>query len=87
MSSISSLLIATGHFKDTENASKLAADTEALLLELGFNKPTSERAIEAIARMNFLHSPYHRSGKIANDDLLYTPTLSILTLEPSRSIN
>ena len=56
-----------------------------LLLEFGLNKPTSERAIEAIARMNFLHSPYQKSGKITNDDLLYT--LSIFALEPSRWIN
>ena len=35
--------------------------------------------------MNFLHSPYRKSGKITNDDLLYT--LGVFTLEPSRWIN
>ena len=68
-----------------ETASKRAADTGVLLLEFGLNKPTSERAIEAIARMNFMHSCYRKSGKITNDDLLYT--LSIFALEPSRWIN
>ena len=56
-----------------------------LLFEFGLNKPTSERAVEAIARMNFLHCPYRKSGKITNDDLLYT--LGVFALEPSRWIN
>ena len=75
----------TGQLKDSETASKRAADTGVLLLEFGLNKPTSERAIEAIARMNFLHSRYQKSGQITNDDLLYT--LSIFALEPARWIN
>ncbi|KAL8992059.1 MAG: hypothetical protein Q9169_007404 [Polycauliona sp. 2 TL-2023] len=82
---ISSLLVSTGQLKNKETASKRAADTGVLLLEFGLNKPTSERAIEAIARMNFLHSRYQKSGKITNDDLLYT--LGIFALEPSRWIN
>lgn len=32
--------------------------------------------------MNYLHAPYLKSGKITNDDLLYT--LSLFALEPSR---
>ncbi|KAG8528955.1 uncharacterized protein KY384_006644 [Bacidia gigantensis] len=82
---ISSLLVATGELKNAETASKRAADTGVLLLELGLNEPTSERAIEAIARMNFLHAQYQKSGKISNDDMLYT--LGILALEPLRWIN
>ena len=35
--------------------------------------------------MNYLHSLYRKSGKITNDDLLYT--LSVFALEPSRWIN
>ena len=35
--------------------------------------------------MNFLHSRYQRSGKITNDDMLYT--LGLFALEPSRWIN
>ena len=41
--------------------------------------------MEAIARMNFLHAPYQKTGKISNDDLLYT--LATFALEPSRWIN
>lgn len=46
------------------------------------NSPSSERAIDAIARMNFLHSGYQRSGKILDSDMLYT--LSLFALEPPR---
>ena len=77
--------MATGQLKNPETASKRAADTGVLLLEFGLNKPTSERAIQAIARMNFLHSRHQRSGKITNDDMLYA--LSIFALEPVRWIN
>ncbi|KAL6713474.1 hypothetical protein ACLMJK_008939 [Lecanora helva] len=83
--SISSLLVATGQLKHKETASKRAADTGVLLLEFGLNRPASKRAIEAIARMNFLHSRYQKNGKITNDDMLYT--LSIFALEPSRWID
>jgi hypothetical protein len=55
---VSSLLVATGQLKNTETASKCAADTGVLLREFGLNKLTSERAIEAIARMSFLYSLY-----------------------------
>lgn len=83
--SISSLLVATGQLKHSDTASKRAADAGVLILEFVLNKPTSERAIEATARMNYLHSPYRKSGKITDDDFLYT--LSIFALEPSRWIN
>lgn len=78
-------MVATGQLRNAETASKRAADTGVLLLEFGLNKPSSERAIEAIARMNYLHSRYQKTGKITNDDLLYT--LGIFALEPSRWIN
>ena len=78
-------MVWTGQLKDNETVTKRAADTGVLLLEFGLNKPTSERAIEAISRMNYLHDLYRKSGKISNDDLLYT--LGIFALEPSRWIN
>jgi hypothetical protein len=39
--------------------------------------PKSERAIKAIARMNYIHSTYQKAGKISNDDLLYTLSVFI----------
>lgn len=38
--------------------------------------------IRAVARMNYLHSIYLKAGKISNDDMLYT--LSLSALEPVR---
>lgn len=53
-----------------------------ILTEIVFNPPTSDRHIDAMARMNFLHDRYRRAGKISDDDMLYT--LSLFALEPSR---
>ena len=66
--SISSVLVQSGQLSHVDNASKRATDTGALLLEFGLNKPTSNRAIEAIARTNYLHSKWQRAGKITNDE-------------------
>ena len=77
--------MATGELKNPETSSKRAADTGLLILEFGLNKPASERAIQAIARMNFLHSRYQKAGKITNNDLLYV--LSNFALEPVRWIS
>ena len=64
--------------------SKRAADRSVLLLEILLNEPTSERAIAAIARMNYLHRLYQRSGKVRDSDMLYA--LSAFVLEPRRWI-
>ena len=82
--SISSLLIATGELSRPETASKRTADLGMLVLEFCLNAPSSERAMEAVARMNFLHSAYVQAGKIRNEDLVYT--LAILASEPVRSM-
>jgi len=50
--------------------------------EFMINAPNSERAMNAIARMNFLHSKYREEGTISNEDLLYT--LSVFVIEPPR---
>ncbi|XP_044720154.1 Dephospho-CoA kinase [Hirsutella rhossiliensis] len=46
--------------------------------------PTSPLLHQAVARMNYLHSPYMKSGKLLNRDLLYT--LHIIMNEPIRLI-
>ncbi|KUJ13834.1 uncharacterized protein LY89DRAFT_590394 [Mollisia scopiformis] len=79
---ISSILRATGQFSSKDTVDKRYTDTGCLLLEAVLNPPASERALEAIARINYLHSPHMASGKISNDDLLYT--LSLFALEPAR---
>lgn len=79
--SISKLLVSTGQLQ-ARHASKRAADTGLLLLEMVLNPPGSGRAIDAIARTNYLHDRYRRSGKITDADMLYT--LSLFALEPGR---
>lgn len=44
--------------------------------------PTSDRCLGALARMNYIHSLYQKSGLISNEDLLYT--LALFALEPIR---
>lgn len=83
--SISKLLVRTGHFETAETASLRAANTGALLTEIFFHPPGSERGIQALARTNFLHAPWKKNGLISNDDMLYTLALSIL--EPVKWIN
>lgn len=46
------------------------------------NPPSSERTINALARINFLHSKYIQEGTISNEDLVYT--LSVFVTEPPR---
>jgi len=80
--SISSLLAATGQLSSPASASKRAADTGILIVEAVLNEPGTERNLDAVARMNFLHDRYRKAGKIKDDDMLYT--LSLFALEPVR---
>lgn len=78
--SISKLLVKTKQLSTKENATKRLADTEVILNEVVTNEPGSERANNALGRLNFLHGVYIKSGQISNDDMLYT--LSMFALEP-----
>lgn len=49
------------------------------------NSPTSQRAYASLARTRFLHSGYRASGKILEDDMLYT--LALFALQPIRFIH
>lgn len=75
---VTAILSRTGYFDNAESASRRAADTGALLAEIFFHSPGSHRALTALARTNFLHSGYRKSGHITNDDMLYTLALSVL---------
>lgn len=72
-------------FSTPENASKRYEDTTVLIGEYMFHDPREERTRKSIARMNYLHSPYIKSGKISNEDLLYT--LSVFITEPITWVN
>lgn len=74
--------MATGQLASEKSASKRAADTGVILTEVVLHHPLSPRAIDGIARMNYLHGRYRSAGKISDDDMLYT--LSLFLLEPIR---
>lgn len=80
--SISTLLVETMQLTNSKQASKRIDDTRILIIEFVVQSPTSERALSAIARMNYIHSFYQKSGKISNQDMLYT--LSLFAMEPIR---
>ena len=83
--SISELLMHTKQLSTPATAPKRYVDTEVLIVEFCQNHPKSERALAALARMNYLHSIYRRTGSITNENMLYT--LSLFALEPIRWIN
>ena len=72
-------------FSTPASASKRYEDTTVLIGEFLFQDPRKKRTLEAISRMNYLHNPYIKSGKISNEDLLYT--LSVFITEPITWIN
>ncbi|KAI0840346.1 hypothetical protein F5Y06DRAFT_308682, partial [Hypoxylon sp. FL0890] len=79
--SISRLLVSTGQFVKNDGlktTSKRAADTSVLICNMVLGKPSSARATAAIARTNYLHSLHRRTGKISDDDMLYTLSLFVL---------
>lgn len=65
-----------------ENVDKRYMDTSCLLLEMVLNEPGSKRAVEAVARINYLHSFGRERGVIGDEEMLYT--LSLFALEPMR---
>ena len=81
---ISKLLVQTSQFSEEATAAKRYTDTTVLIAEFMTYLPTNARSIEAISRMNYIHSQYQNSGKILDDDLLYT--LSLFAVEPVRWI-
>jgi hypothetical protein len=68
-----------------ETAGKRYADSEVLLAEIFGNEPASARAIESFGRMNYLHGVYRASGKILDDDMLYT--LALFAIEPIKWVD
>jgi hypothetical protein len=78
------LLVRTTQLSTPKNARKRYADTAVLITEIFGNEPTSERAIESFGRLNYIHGVYRDSGKILDDDMLYT--LALFAIEPIKWI-
>ncbi|KAI4864542.1 hypothetical protein F4820DRAFT_329599 [Hypoxylon rubiginosum] len=68
---MSKLFAVTGQ-NTRKNAGKRAVDTEILIREVQSNPGDSQRYVESIARMNYLHARYRKAGKILDEDLLHT---------------
>lgn len=83
--SISNLLAKTSQFSSPETSLKRYTDTSVLVQEMVGNNPTSARAYLGLARTRYLHSGYRASGKILDDDMLFT--LALFALQPIRFIN
>lgn len=83
--SISTLLVATSQLSKPATAAKRYVDTSVLIREFMGHAPDSARTLEAIGRMNKIHGHYQRSGRISDDDMLYT--LALFALEPIRWID
>lgn len=75
----------TGELSDADKAAKRYADTTVLINEFFRHAPSHPRSIESIARMNYLHQGYRNSGKILDDDMLYT--LALFTAQPIKWID
>ncbi|KAL8688427.1 MAG: hypothetical protein Q9224_004887 [Gallowayella concinna] len=81
--SISSLLVKSNQLAGCPLvSSKRYADTGALLLEAVLQPPGSDRSVQAIARINYLHDRHRKRGMISDEDMLFT--LSLFALEPMR---
>ena len=65
---MSKLFAVTGQ-NNTRNAGRRAVDTEILLRESQTQPRDSERYMDAVARMNYLHARYRKAGKILDMDL------------------
>lgn len=82
---VSKLLVATSQFTEPSTACKRYTDTALLISEFMAHEPLAHRTREAIGRMNYIHSHYRKSGKILDDDMLYT--ISLFASEPVRWID
>ncbi|KAI9834685.1 MAG: hypothetical protein M1826_000087 [Phylliscum demangeonii] len=81
---VASLLVATKQLSSDANVTKRFADTVVLIEEFMSHRPTADRTLRSIARMNYLHGLYQKQGLISNDNMLYT--LSLFAAEPARWI-
>lgn len=83
--SIAKLLVGTSQLSSADSAPKRYVDTVILIQEFLGHAPTSKRTLEAVSRMNYIHSGYQKSGQLLDDDMLYT--LALFAREPARWID
>lgn len=76
---MSKLFAVTGQ-NNRKNAGKRAVDTEILLREVQSKDRQSTRYMQAVARMNYLHSRFRKAGKILDEDMLHTLGSAVVEL-------
>ncbi|RDL30743.1 Uncharacterized protein BP5553_10088 [Venustampulla echinocandica] len=76
---MSKLFAATGQ-NSRKTAGKRAVDTEILLREVQSKDRQSIRYMQAVARMNYLHSRFRKAGKILDEDMLHTLGSAVVEL-------
>ncbi|KAL4969183.1 uncharacterized protein BDV14DRAFT_196493 [Aspergillus stella-maris] len=81
---ISRTLVKTSQFSGANTSLKRYTDTSALVQEFVGQPPKAARGQAAIVRTRYLHSGYRDSGKILDDDMLYT--LGLFAVQPVRFI-
>ncbi|KHO11526.1 C6 finger domain-containing protein [Metarhizium robertsii ARSEF 23] len=79
---IAKLLVSVSDLNKSDQSPKRYEDTEIIFVCFAHYAPTSSMLRKAVARMNYLHAPYIKSGRILNKDLLYV--LSTAMSEPER---
>ncbi|KID79537.1 67 kDa myosin-cross-reactive antigen family protein, partial [Metarhizium brunneum ARSEF 3297] len=79
---IAKLLVSVSDLSKSDQSPKRYEDTEIIFVCFAHYAPTSSMLRKAVARMNYLHAPYIKSGRILNKDLLYV--LSTAMSEPER---
>ncbi|CAM1505272.1 Fc.00g109090.m01.CDS01 [Cosmosporella sp. VM-42] len=82
---IAKLLVAVSDLINPATLPKRYNDTEVIYSCFAAFPPTSPHLHKAIARMNYLHLPYLKSGKISQEDMLYVLFASMI--EPVRFLN
>ncbi|XXG99320.1 hypothetical protein Hte_005657 [Hypoxylon texense] len=82
---ISSLLNKTTLLSSKSSIARRYSETWALFNEFALADWGSERWIQAMGRTRAIHAAYRKSGKVLNEDMLYT--LAALATQPVRLIN
>ncbi|KAI1452440.1 hypothetical protein F4805DRAFT_28548 [Annulohypoxylon moriforme] len=82
---ISSLLDKTAVLSSKSSVPRRYSETWALFVEFALADWGSERWVQAMGRTRAIHAAYRKSGKVREDDMLYT--LAALATQPVRLIN
>ncbi|PHH78107.1 hypothetical protein CDD82_3203 [Ophiocordyceps australis] len=78
LENIGGLLAASSDLMSTQNVGKRYEDTEIIFSSFFQWPPSSTALHDFVARMNYLHQPYIKSGRILNEDMLYVLYLSLV---------